>query len=282
MTLKVSNLSKRFGRKEVVSGVSFELKEKTIYGFLGRNGAGKTTTLKMLANQLTETSGQISLDGTDPRKDSLQQKRICLMSTEHWLPANWSMAKQLKWLNKFDDKFDGEFAEELIQLFGLDPSKKILKLSTGYQSVAKIIVALSVSADYVFLDEPVLGLDVAQRKKVNQALLSAYDRRPRTMVVSSHLIEEIAPLLEEVIIIDKGSIKVQDTVEHLLTKGYTLTGPKQLVTELSFGKTVLETSTLGKTKQVVVLGERPASLPAEVEVTSLNLQDYLIYLTQEV
>ncbi|WP_162012194.1 ATP-binding cassette domain-containing protein [Streptococcus sp. S784/96/1] len=282
MTLKVSNLSKRFGRKEVVSGVSFELKEKTIYGFLGRNGAGKTTTLKMIANQLTETSGQISLDGIDPRKDSLQQKRIYLVSTEHWLSANWSMAKQLKWLNKFDDKFDGEFAEELIQLFGLDSSKKIIKLSTGYQFVSKLIAALSVSADYVLLDEPVLGLDAAQRKKVNQALLLAYDKRPRTFVVSSHLIEEIAPLLEEVIIIDKGTIKVQDAVEHLLTKGYTLTGPKHLVTELSLGKTILETSTLGKTKQVVILGNRPPQLPSEVEMTSLNLQDYLIYLTQEV
>lgn len=110
MTLKVSNLSKRFGSKEAVSGVTFELKEETIYGFLGRNGAGKTTTLKMIANQLTETSGKIFLDGVDPRKDSQQQKRIYLMSTEHWLPANWSTAKQLNWLKKFDATFDDEFA----------------------------------------------------------------------------------------------------------------------------------------------------------------------------
>ncbi|MGT2828305.1 ATP-binding cassette domain-containing protein [Streptococcus hillyeri] len=282
MTLKISNLSKRFMGKGVVSGVSFELKEETIYGFLGRNGAGKTTTLKMIANQLTETAGQIFLDGVDPRKDSQQQKRIYLMSTEHWLPANNSFIGIVKLLKDLNPDFDDEFAMELCQLFGLDGSKKLIKLSTGYQSVAKLIVALSVSADYVFLDEPVLGLDAAQRKKVNQALLMAYDNRPRTLVISSHLIEEVAPLLEEVIIIDRGQIKVQDTVEHLLTKGYTLTGPKHLVTELSLGKTILETSTLGKTKQVVILGDRPSQLPSEVEMTSLNLQDYLIYLTQEV
>lgn len=282
MTLTVNGLSKRFGSKNVVLGLSFELREETIYGFLGPNGAGKTTTLKMIANQLMETAGQITLDGFDPRTSSQAQSRIYLMSTEDWLPANWSLKKNLDFLEDFYDDFDLDFSQELIELFKIDASKKLQKLSTGYQSVAKLIIALSVPADYVFLDEPVLGLDAGQRKKVNQALLAAYERRPRTLVISSHLVDEVAQLLEEIIIIDKGQLIRKASIDELLQTAYSLTGPEEVINKLSLGKRVVESSSLGKTRQVIIFGERPTELPSQVELATIKLQDYLIYVTKEV
>jgi len=280
--LEVKNVTKKFGQLTALDHVSLTLEEGKIYGLLGRNGAGKSTLLNIITNRIFANEGEVLVNGLPARENDTAQQKIYMMSEKNYYPDSMRVADAFKCTEAFYGDFSRAYAAKLCDQFGLNPRKKIKELSTGYGSIFKLITALSVSVPYVLLDEPALGLDANHRELMYKILLETYTERPRTIVVSTHLIEEISGLIEEVVIIKKGRIIRQQATEELLSMGYTISGPAAKVDEHIAGKEILGQDSLGGLKTAYVLGKpEKEPLPEFLQVGKMDLQKLFIRLTNE-
>ncbi len=280
--LEVKNITKRFGQLTALDNVSLTLGQGKIYGLLGRNGAGKSTLLNIITNRIFADSGEVLINGLPARENDAAQQKLYMMSEKSYYPDNMRVADAFKCTEAFYGGFSREYAAKLCDLFGLNPRKKIKELSTGYGSIFKLITALSVTVPYVLLDEPVLGLDANHRELLYKILLETYTERPRTIVISTHLIEEVSGLIEEVVIIKKGKIIRQQPTEELLSMGYTITGPAVKVDAYIAGKELLGEDSLGGLKTAYVLGKPEGEpLPEYLQAGKMDLQKLFIRLTNE-
>ena len=280
MTIQVKGLRKKYFNKEAVKGVDFTIEPESIIGLLGRNGAGKSTVLNMIARRIEKTGGEILLDGVDLHKTPRAMHQVYLSSTENWFPKEYKSKDLLSIYKKTYPEFDSEFAEDLIKVFGVNVKERFSKASTGYQSIMKIILALCNPSEYIFMDEPVLGLDANHRHIFNKKLLEAYARNPRTFVIATHLIEEVASILEKVIVIKDGVVTEEVMVEEVLGKGYVVSGATSLVQEFVADKKVLETEQIGNITRAVVIGKK-GETPQGLDFSALTLQDYFISITRK-
>ena len=277
MSITVSQLSKQYGPVTALDGVSLTLEDGKIYGLLGRNGAGKSTLMKLMSDRIRPTAGEILVDGKSVHNNA---GRIYMMSEENLYVDSMKVRDIFRWTGEFYGGFDQALADRLCEEFELNPKKKATSLSTGYKSICKLITALCVDADYIFMDEPVLGLDAGHRELFYRSLLETYADRPRMFLLSTHLIEEVAGVIEDVIIIDKGKILRTDSVENLLRSGYNITGAAAAVDDYCRGKEVLGCDTVGGIKTAAVLG-RAEDVPAGLTVSPLDLQKLFIRMTEK-
>lgn len=281
MSLVIQEVSKTYKDKKALQQINWNIQSEKIYGLLGRNGAGKSTLLNIIANRSFASEGTITLDGAPLVDNEAALNQIYLMSEDNLYPGNLKVKKCFQLTADFYGDFDWALAEEMIAGFGLEQKSSLRKLSTGYRSIAKLIMALCVPADYIFLDEPVLGLDANHRDLFYHYLLTAYAKRPRTFVISTHLIEEVANLLEEVIIIDEGKVLREATTEAIQAAGKVITGPKEVVAQVVSDLKVIGEDELGGMLSVYIEGAAPKDIPQGVSVAPLNLQAYFVQLTKK-
>ena len=280
MSIVINQVSKSFGPVRALNRVSVTLEEGKIYGLLGRNGAGKSTLLNVLTDRIFPEEGSVTVDGEPVRDNDRALSKMYLMSEKNCYPESMRVKEAFRWTKEFYPDFDQEFAWNLAAAFELNTNAKVNKLSTGYSSIFKLTVALSVNTPYVLLDEPVLGLDANHRDLFYRTLLARYTQRPFTAVISTHLIEEVASLIEDVVLIHKGEVLRQGSCQDLLSQGYTVTGPKGLVEEYLKGKNVLGVDVLVGLESAYVLGEPDrSSLPQGLELSGLDLQKLFILMT---
>lgn len=278
-TIEIKDLSKNFKDVQALSHINLNFKENTIYGLLGRNGAGKSTLLNIINNRLFPTSGSVTLDGTAVTENSGNLSQFYLANEENLYPEGMKVKDAFKWSKHFYPGFDMNYAYKLCKLFELSPKKKIKKLSTGYRSIFRNIVALSVNVPFVFLDEPVLGLDAYHRELFYKILIEKYSENPFTAVISTHLIEEVTAVIENVIIIKNGKIIKNTSTEELLQEGYCISGPAALVDEYTAGLELIGGDALGGLKTAYVLGRPGSTIPDGLEITNMDLQKLFIQLT---
>lgn len=280
MSIVINQVSKSFGPVRALNRVSVTLEEGKIYGLLGRNGAGKSTLLNVLTDRIFPEEGSVTVDGEPIHDNDRALSKMYLMSEKNCYPESMRVKEAFRWTKEFYPDFDQEFAWNLAAAFELNTNAKVNKLSTGYSSIFKLVVALSVNTPYVLLDEPVLGLDANHRDLFYRTLLARYTQRPFTAVISTHLIEEVASLIEDVVVIHKGEVLRQGSCQDLLSQGYTVTGPKGLVEEYLKGKNVLGVDALGGLESAYVLGDPDrTSLPQGLELSGLDLQKLFILMT---
>ena len=278
--IQFMNVTKCFGANTAVNDVTLNLEGGKVYGLLGRNGAGKTTLLNLLTNRLFSTSGEILVDGEPVKENDNALSKIYFMSEANLYPETMTLKQAITWSKEFYPGLDEGYAYELSDKFKLDCNKKYRSLSTGYKSIYKLIIALSCKADITLLDEPVLGLDANHRDMFYKELIKNYSQNPRTIIISTHLIEEAADMIEEAIIIKEGNLLMKDTVENLTSQGATVSGPIQKVDEFIVGRNVIGTEILGGLKSAFLL-ERidKKQVPEGLELSRLNLQQLFIQLT---
>ncbi|WP_179393935.1 ABC transporter ATP-binding protein [Lacticaseibacillus absianus] len=280
--LVFKNVTKNYGEKRVLRGVNMTWQSGQIYGLLGRNGAGKSTLMRIVNNRTFASGGALLLDGQSVVENEQAQNRIFLMSDAMLYPAD----KRIEWLFKLTAQmygdFDWDLAQDLAHQFKLDVRARLGRLSTGYRTIAKLIIALCVPCEFILLDEPVLGLDAVHRELFYRALLQAYGTRPRTFVLSTHIIDEIAGLISHVFVLEGGQIALDEDLDELMAKGRVVSGPAALVQEWLSGVAVLRREQLGGMVTAYTLDaplEKP--LPAGVTLAPMNLQKLFIELTME-
>lgn len=276
--IEVKNVTKEFGSTVALDNISLNIEKGKIYGLLGRNGAGKTTLLNIMTNKLFPDNGEVVVDGEKVMENDIALGKIFSMSEANSYPERMSLSKALRWTKVFYPDMDTDYAHSLSSKFAINEGKRFRSLSTGYKSIYKLILALSSNAPVVFLDEPVLGLDANHRELFYKELLANYNENPRTFIISTHLIEEAADIIEEVIIIKEGKILLSDSVENILSQGCTVSGVASSIDEFIKGRKVAGTESLGGLKTAYLM-ERIDCVPAGIEVTKLNLQQIFIKLT---
>lgn len=281
MAIELKHVSKSFGGVHALSDVSLSFGGGKIYGLLGSNGAGKTTMLNIITNRLYADSGEVLIDGESaPGRDRALGK-VYMMAEQNLFPESMKVKAALKITADFLPSFDLELAMELAKKFGLPMNKKVKALSTGYSSIIRIILALSAGTPYVIFDEPVLGLDAQHRDMFYRLLMEHCGGGEQTVIISTHLIQEAAPLIEHAVIIKGGKILRDASADALTGAAHTVTGPAGLVDAYVAGRQVLNTTAIGGLKTACVEGEPGVNIPAGLEFSPMGLQDYFISLMNE-
>lgn len=276
--IELKQVSKCFGENKALDGVNLSFGGNKIYGLLGRNGAGKSTMLNLITNRLFATEGEVLIDGEKAMENDRVLGKVFCMSEKNLYADNLHVRQGFYWTKCFYPDFDMEYAKELAAKFGLNIKQKIKSLSTGYASIFKLILALSCNTPYILLDEPVLGLDANHRELFYRELVSRYSEHPSTIVISTHLIEEIADIIEQVVIIKNGSILLNRPVEEVRNMGYSVSGKREDVDRFCEGKETIGEDVLGGLKTACIMGT-PENVPANLEVTMLDLQKLFVQLT---
>lgn len=242
MSIQVSELSKVYGEQRAVDGISFELKKGEITGFLGPNGAGKSTTMKMITGFLPPTSGKASVCGFDIVTQSLEvRKRVGYLPESNPLYYDMYIREFLEFVAGIHQlgKAGAERIATVIQLTGLQPErhKKIGALSNGYRQRVGLAQALLHDPEVLILDEPTTGLDPNQLADIRQLIKELGANK--TVILSTHIMQEVAALCDRVIILNKGKIVADDKLS-VLQQNNTANGYLQV----TFAEPVTETELL--------------------------------------
>lgn len=283
-TIVIDSVTKNYGTTKALDNVNLTIEPNKIYGLLGRNGAGKTTLLNLITNRDFPSRGEITIDGDPVLENDEALGQIFYMMEMNLYPPGLRVREAFKWSKAFYPAMDMEYALELAMQFGLNVNKRVKELSTGYTSIFKAIIALSSNAKVVIFDEPVLGLDANHREMFYRELIANYGTNPRTIIISTHLIEEVADVLEEAIIIKEGRIILKQSVEELLSQAFTVSGEVSKVDAFLQGKACSGFETMGKFKAATVLeqlrpGDEDMARELDLDITRVELQKLFISLT---
>lgn len=283
-TVQVKNITKYYGKVCALENISITFETDKIYGLLGRNGAGKTTLLNLMTNRLFPTDGEIIVDGEKVVENDKAVEKIYYMSEKNLYPESMKVKDIFYWTKEFYPTFDMDYAIALCEKFELKPHKKFKALSTGYKSIAKLITAMASNAKIMILDEPVLGLDANHRDLFYKELLANYVEQPKTIILSTHIIEEIAKILERVIIIDDKKITVDDSTENLLKSAYCVSGASGDVDKYIEGKKCINIDHMASYKSATVLekitdNDKENAGKLNLEISKVELQKLFINLT---
>lgn len=284
--IEVQNLTKRYKHKNALDDVSLSLEGGAIYGLLGRNGAGKTTLMSILTAQNFESSGTVRVFGEHPSENARVLGRICFVRESQKYPDDAHPGHAFKAASLFFPNWDQTLADELIDEFQLPMKQTIKKLSRGQLSAVGVIIGLASRAEITFFDEPYLGLDAVARQIFYDRLVEDYAEHPRTIILSSHLIDEVSNLIEKVIVIDNGRILLNEDTDAVRDRAVTVVGDAAKVDAWVAGREVLHREALGRVASVTVLGSLSAAERAEVTAAGLDLapvslQQLVVRLTQK-
>lgn len=283
--IQVRDLTKTYKDTAALDGVSFDIERNTIYGFLGRNGAGKTTAMSILTAQNFATSGSVRVFGEDPYENPRVLSRLCFVRESQKYPDEATARTAFRSAAMFFPNWDQELCERLIGEFQVPLKTVIKKLSRGQLSAVGVIIGIASRAEITFFDEPYLGLDAVARQIFYDRLLEDYAEHPRTVILSSHLIDEISHLIEHVIVIDGGRIIMDQSAEDTRDQATNVVGDAETVDALVEGREVLHRESLGRVASVTFLGtltpdERRRVEASGLELAPVPLQQLIVRLTQ--
>ncbi|QYR21406.1 ABC transporter ATP-binding protein [Paenibacillus sp. sptzw28] len=282
--VEVTRLTKSYGSAAAVNEVSFTLEPDKIYGLLGRNGAGKTTIMHMLTAQLFATSGELKVFGENPYENNRVLSRICFIKESQKYPDSFRVVDVLETSAILFPNWERDLAYSLADEFRLPLKRKMKKLSRGMLSSVGIIVGLASRSPLTIFDEPYLGLDAVARSLFYDRLIEDYAEHPRTVLLSTHLIDEVSRILEHVIVIDNGRLIMNEDAEALRSRAFTVMGSAPKVDSFTAGKDIIDRSLLGGMASITVMGNLDALDRKEAELLGLeiapvSLQQLIVHLT---
>ncbi|MGO4541719.1 ATP-binding cassette domain-containing protein [Paenibacillus sp. 2TAB19] len=285
LSIEVNKLQLRYGRFTALHDLTFKLDGGKIYGLLGRNGSGKTSLLSILASFRFQTAGSVAIDGEAPFENAKIMEQVCFIQESGHISDAFSVRDALELAASCWPNWDDEYARKLAASYDLPMKKKAMELSRGMKSALGVTIGLASRAPVTIFDEAYLGMDAPSRYMFYEQLLNDYMAHPRTIIVSTHLIEEVASLFEEVLILDHGKLIVHEETETLRAKGTAVTGPAESVDRFVNGMTVLGEQKLGRTKSVTVFGvlneaERGRAIAEGLDLGPVSLQDLFVHMTK--
>jgi len=216
--LKVEGLSRHFGDQIALDNISLSVKKGQVFGIVGENGAGKTTLIKHLLGQYIAQQGTVRLFGLDPVEEPERVlSKIGYLSEEPELPAWMTVKELLNYTSAFYPNWDHQYASELIDVFALQTDKRIRDLSKGQKARVGLVLAQAHKPELLLLDEPSSGLDPNVRRDILSAIIKTVADEGRTVIFSSHLLEEVERVSDHLVMLDKGNILLSDSMENVLS-----------------------------------------------------------------
>ena len=273
--IELKQVTKQYGQATVLKNITLSIDEPGIYCLLGRNGAGKTTLLKSIAGYQNITNGRIQVDGKVITTSTLD---IGVSYIENFAKHfNLPVRKLLKIASEVNPNYDYDFASEMMERFELDGKKKFNHLSLGMKTMVSTIICLASNNRVVLLDEPVLGFDAIMRVEFYDMLTESFRKHPRIIIVSTHIIEEIAKTIQKLIIIDQGSVRFFDTLQSVETKAFSISGLQKDVEAATQNLNVIGQDTVGGLVTTYIF-DNPPERTASLDIHPLSLQDFFIQM----
>lgn len=273
-------------RTDALQNVSFTLTDNTICGLLGRNGAGKTSLLALLAGYRCPTGGEVLINGENPYENPRIVHQTAFVTNLAENDSNPFTVRdyfqRASWLRP---NWDEAYAKRLAKAFDLPLKKNVTNLSRGMKSAVQVIIGMASRTQLTMFDEAYLGMDAANRKLFVSELLADYTKNPRTIIFSTHYIQEMEGLFAEAIVLDKGRLLAHESCDTLRERGVTVTGEADEVNRFVGGQKVVSERSLGKLKEAVIFETLDEQRRAEaqqlgLELTAVGLQDLFIYMTE--
>lgn len=281
--IEVKNLSRSYRKTAAVDDVSFSIEENGIYGLLGRNGAGKTTLMRLLTGHEFASSGEISIYGENPVENVGVLANLAFIRESIRYPESYKVEHILKAASAAFANWDEAYAQTLVDTFRVPRKRTAKKLSRGQLSAVGVVIGLAARAPITIFDEPYIGLDAVARSQFYELLLADYLEHPRTIILSTHLIDEVADLLEHVIVIDQGKITLDAKADDLRGSAAVIEGSIEAIEVISEGLEILESQTIGNQKRIVaqvLTGQKKAEMEAAgLSVRPASLQQLIISQT---
>ena len=278
--ISVTGLTRRYRDQTALDDVSFTIAPGTITGLLGRNGAGKTTLLRILAGQEFPSAGSARVLGAAPAENEEVLRRLVFVREDQVYPEI-KVGQALRAASWFHPNWDPALASSLLDEFGVRTGKSVKSLSRGQRSALGITIGLAARAEVTLFDEPYAGLDAVARQLFYDRLLADFAESPRTVLLSTHLIDEAAALFEGVVVIDRGRVVLDAAADVLRGAATRVSGPCLAVDALAEGRPLWEQRRLGSQASVVMAGplspgEREQARSAGLDLTPLTLQQIVV------
>lgn len=285
--IEMNNLTKKYGTTTALDSVSLSLESGKVIGLIGRNGAGKTTMMNAIAGLVNYNEGGIIIAGA-VAKDNLEVAYKISFARETIPFDEDERLKNILGIAKASyDHWDDDKAKDLMNLFKLDPKKKVKKLSKGMKTMFSLLVTLSSGAEILMFDEPTEGLDAAHRKEFYRIIIEEISKGDKTIIISSHLLSELDMLLEEIVLIDDGKVLLHEDIDIIRNYLVEIEGLKTSVEALQEGKIVYNRHELGDKLRIVikraVLSKEDFEMIDEMHIrmNPVGAQDACIYLTAD-
>jgi ABC-2 type transport system ATP-binding protein len=285
--VECKGLTKRYGRKTALNDVSFILGEEKITGLIGRNGAGKTTLLKIIAGFIRESSGEVKVFEETPFNSLKVSANMIFVDDEMNLPPSLNLEEILHAAGDFYPNWDSELARRLFDYFSFKPYQYHNGLSKGMRSTFNMILGLAARTQLTIFDEPTTGMDAGVRKDFYRALLKDYLAYPRTIILSSHLLNEIEDILEDILLIKDGEKFLHMSVEELREYAIGVSGKETVIEEWLKNKEVIYQSSqaLGSIFAVVKHDLRESEMETArqlgLEFKSVTADEICMHLTSK-
>lgn len=284
--IETMGLSKHYPKGvRALDAVSIALEPNRIHALLGRNGAGKTTLMQLLTGQLVATSGDMRVLGAHPFENADVLSRTCFIQESQKYPDGFRAQDVLAVARGLHPEWDADLERRLVEDFRLPVDRQIKKLSRGQLSAIGIVVGLASRAEVTFFDEPYLGLDAVARQLFYDHLLADFAEHPRTIVLSTHLIDEVANLLEHVVVIDEGTVLIDADADDLRGRAFDVSGRADAVERFTAGREVVAQQRMGGLANATVLGRLDAAASAQLAdldltTSPVSLQALVVHLTR--
>lgn len=281
MKITVNNVTKSYKHKSALQNITFTMEGPKIIGFLGHNGAGKTTFLNLLSGLIATTSGEILVNGENVFNAPSTLRNICFIAESGNFQEEMTIAQTLKANRFFYPKWDEELAQELLQVFALNPKDKVRSLSKGMVSALGIITGFASRADITIFDEPYIGLDVAARNTFYDLLIEQQTENPRLFILSTHLIDEASELFEEIFILHEGELLLKKTAEEWFEHIVAIKGSATDVASAIGDLKVIYQHMFMQEMTAVVYANGQSIEGQNISLESVSLQDMLVYLSKQ-
>lgn len=273
--IELKQVTKQYGQATVLKNITLSIEDPGIYCLLGRNGAGKTTLLKSIAGYQNITSGSIQVDGKAITTSTLYTGVSYIENfAKHF---NLPVQKLLRIASEVNPNYDYDFAAEMMDRFELEGKKKFRHLSLGMKTMVSTIICLASSKNIILLDEPVLGFDALMRVEFYDMLTESFRKHPRIILVSTHIIEEIAKTIQKLILIDRGSVRFFDTLQAVETKAFCISGLQKDVEAATKDRNVIGQDAVGGLVTSYIF-DTPPEETGSLEIRPLSLQEFFIQM----
>lgn len=280
-------LTKIYGGTKALNNLTCKIEKNKITGLIGRNGAGKTTLLKIIAGFMKETSGELKVFSETPFNNLLVSANVMFIHDQMNLPTSLNLKEILETAASFYENWDDELANRLLDYFSLNPLQHYNGLSKGMKSTYNVILGLAARVPLTLFDEPTSGMDAAVRKDFYRALLKDYLAHPRTILISSHHLNEIEDLLEDILLMKDGKELLHLPIADLKEWAVGLQGKTVTIDEWKQNKEVIFSKSVGLEQSYVVVRnqfsetEQQNARLAGIELTPVTSSDLCVYLTSK-
>lgn len=285
--LEFESVTKAYGKKKALDNLTFSLGKNKITGLIGRNGAGKTTMLKIAAGFMRESSGEVRVFGENPFNNLTVSANMIMIDNDMNLPTALSLEELLETAAAFYPNWDRKLARNLFEYFSLDSKQTHAGLSKGMKNTFNSILGLAARCPLTIFDEPTNGMDAGVRKDFYRALLKDYIANPRTIIISSHHLNEVEDILEDILLLKDGKEFLHMPIEELREYAVVVSGKEDAVKNWLHGHEIFHQShgEFGRTYAVIRNDlsddQISAAMKSNLEFSAISNEDLCLYLTSQ-